>query len=72
VDDSGIWVFLNDPQYRVYLGNEVNAGKLNRLRALTFVLDQSRDYEAGMEAAVYIDMSGSHAAVREGDDNELR
>ena len=72
VDDSGVWVLLHDPLYRIFLGNEVDAGKLNRLRALTIVLDQSRDYETGMDPTVYIDMSGSHAAVREGDNDELR
>ena len=72
VDDSGIWVLLQNPQYHVFLGNEVDTGKLNRLRALTLVLDQSRDYASGIETTMYIDMSSSHAAVREGDDDELR
>ncbi len=72
VDDSGAWVLLNDPLYRIFLGNEVDTGKLNRLRALMFVLDQSRDYKKGTKGTVHIDMSGSHAAVREGDNDELR
>jgi hypothetical protein len=72
VDDWGIWVLLHGPTYRVYLGNEVDAGKLNRLRALTHVLEQSGEQETEIDRTVYIDMSGSHAAVREGDDYELR
>jgi hypothetical protein len=72
VDESGIWVMLNGPRYQVFLGNEVNMEQFNRLRALTYVLDQSRYGETDMEETVYIDMSGSHAAVREGDNDELR
>jgi hypothetical protein len=72
VDNSGIWVLLQNPHYKVYLGNEVDAGKLNRLRALIHVLDQSRDYESGVDSIFSIDLSGVHAAVREGDDDELR
>jgi hypothetical protein len=72
VDDSGVWVRLNDPRYRIFFGSDVDAGKLNRLRALMFVLDQSHDDENGKQGVVDIDMSGSHAAVREGDDDELR
>ena len=72
VDDSGVWVRLNDPRYRIFFGSDVDAGKLNRLRALMFVLDQSHDDENGKLGVVDIDMSGSHAAVREGDDDELR
>ena len=72
VDDSGVWVRLNDPRYHIFFGSDVDAGKLNRLRALVFVLDQSHDDENGKQGVVDIDMSGSHAAVREGDDDELR
>jgi hypothetical protein len=72
VDDSGIWIVLRDPPYHVFLGNEVNLEKFNRLRALAYVLDQSRYEETDKEETVYIDMSGSHAAVREGDKDELR
>jgi hypothetical protein len=72
VDDSGVWVRLNDPRYHIFFGSDVDAGKLNRLRALMFVLDQSHDDENGKQGVVDIDMSGSHAAVREGDDDELR
>jgi hypothetical protein len=72
VDDSGVWVRMNDPRYRIFFGSDVDAGKLNRLRALMFVLDQSHDDENGKQGVVDIDMSGSHAAVREGDDDELR
>ena len=71
VDDSGVWVLLKEPLYRIFLGSEVDTYKLNRLRALMFVLDQSRDYKKGVEGMVYIDLSGSQAAVREGDDYEL-
>ncbi|MCK4923373.1 MAG: FtsQ-type POTRA domain-containing protein [Spirochaetes bacterium] len=72
VDDSGVWVRLNDPRYRIFFGSYVDAGKLNRLRALMFVLDQSHDDESAKQGVVDIDMSGSHAAVREGDEDELR
>ena len=72
VDNSGIWVLLQNPLYKVYLGNEVDAGKLNRLRALIHVLEQSRDYESEVDSTISIDLSGVHAAVREGDDDELR
>jgi hypothetical protein len=72
VDDSGVWIRLKDRRYRIFLGSDVDAGKLNRLRALMFVLDQSLDDEEGATSVVEIDMSGSHAAVREGDEDELR
>jgi hypothetical protein len=72
IADSGIWVRMNEPRYRIFFGSEVDAGKLNRLRALILVLSQSYGDESEEPGMVEIDMSGSHAAVREGDEDELR
>jgi len=72
IDDSGIWVRMNEPRYRIFFGSEVDTDKLNRLRALIFVLIRHDDEESEEPGIVEIDMSGSYAAVREGDEDELR
>jgi hypothetical protein len=73
VDDTGIWVWLDDASYRIYLGSRVDYEKLRRLRALIIVLE-SRDEESTYNPGwIDIDMSFTHAAVREGErEDELR
>jgi hypothetical protein len=61
VDAGGVTVFLEDGRYRAYLGTTVTARKLERLRALVFVL---KDLYGG-EEELEIDLSFSYAAVRE-------
>jgi hypothetical protein len=72
VDELGIWVRMRDMPHRIYLGSEISVEKLNRLRALVIVLEQVQDSKGGETVPLEIDMSFSHAAVREGDaNNEL-
>ncbi len=67
VDDSGITVYLHDARYRVYLGSSVTKDKLKRLRALQIVLQTIHPDPASKKKVFEIDMSFSHAAVREGE-----
>jgi hypothetical protein len=67
VDRDGVTVTLHDDRLRVYLGPLVSFEKLERLRAMTFVLTDLY----GGETALDVDMSFSHAAVRERESNEL-
>ena len=69
VDDVGIWIRVRDLPYRIYLGSEVSAEKMERLRALIIVLGQTSGRSGDNPVPMEIDMSFSHAAVREGDEN---
>jgi len=69
VDEVGIWIRMRDMPHRIYLGSEISAEKLNRLRALVVVLEQMQGDKGGEPVPLEIDMSFSHAAVREGDAN---
>ena len=67
VSEEGVRLSLGDESYDVWLGSEVTAQKLGRLRALLVVLksDQVRLHDEGVpEGGVEIDMSAAHAAVR--------
>jgi hypothetical protein len=73
IDQVGIWTRIADAPYRVYLGGQVSVDKLHRLRNLIVVLEQKRGDGPVESSTLEIDMSFSHAAVREGDRNdELR
>jgi hypothetical protein len=73
VDEIGIWVWLGDANYRIYLGSRVDHEKLRRLRALIIVLQSTDERSAHNPGWIDIDMSFTHAAVREGErEDELR
>jgi hypothetical protein len=69
VDEEGIWVRMADLPYRIYMGSDISAEKLNRLKALIIVLEQTQGRKGREAIPLEIDMSFSNAAVREGDEN---
>ncbi len=73
IDGTGIWVWLSDRNYRIYLGSRVDHEKLRRMRALIIVLESRDEDNMQNPGWIDIDMSFTHAAVREGErEDELR
>ncbi len=70
VNEKGVYVRLKDGKYRVYLGNEINKEKFEKLRALLIVLESKGDDVIALDEIIEIDMSFSHAAVRRGEFND--
>lgn len=65
VDERGIYLWVENRFYQVYLGDQISLDKLERLRALIMVL-KSLYPEKGI-GTLKIDMSFSPASVSEGD-----
>lgn len=70
VNEKGVYVRLEDDKYRVYLGNDVNVEKFEKLLALLIVLEDKGDDVIAEDEIIEIDMSFSHAAVRRGEFND--
>jgi len=70
IDEAGVYLKLNNANANIYLGNNINSEKLERLRALLIVL--KNNYSEFDTDQLEIDLSFSNAAVKGELKDELR
>lgn len=70
---DGAYVHLKDRGFEVYLGSRITIDKLEKLRALTLILESYTTNGSSVEDIEKIDLSLTYAAVQKGErKNELR